>query len=72
MTASQYPQVVVEAAKRVLDNPDVSLLLSTRKEELEQDVLLSDEDKDILEAHNEHKHLVGLSEWISHVAGHKT
>ena len=29
-------------------------------------------DKMILEAHAEHKHLIGFSEWIAHVAGHNT
>ena len=73
MTAdSQYPKMAVEAAKRALDNPDVSMLLSLRKKELEDDVLLADDDKMILEAHAEHKHLIGFSEWIAHVAGHST
>ena len=73
MTAdSQYPKMAVEAAKRALDNPDVSMLLSLRKKELEDDVLLADDDKMILEAHAEHKHLIGFSEWIAHVAGHSS
>ena len=71
MSHSVYQKVTVEAAKRVLDNPDVSMLLSIRKKELEDDTLLAEDDKMILEAHSEHKHLIGLSEWISHVAGHE-
>jgi len=69
---SQYPTAVVDAAKRILDNADVSMLLSVRKKELEEDVLLSDDEKQILEAHAEHKHLIGWSEWIAHVAQHES
>ena len=68
---AQYTQVAVEAAKRLLDNPDVSMLLSLRKKELEDDVLLADDPNMILEAHSEHKHLIGWSEWIAHVASHE-
>ena len=73
MTADgQYPQMVIEAAKRALDNPDLIMLLSIRKKELEDDTLLAEDDKMILEAHAEHKHLIGWSEWIAHVAGHSS
>ena len=72
MTADrQYSATEIEAAKRMLDNPDASMLFSLRKRELEDDVLLSSEDKDILEAHAEHKHLIGFTEWLAHVAGHE-
>lgn len=67
---SEYPQELILAAKRALDNPDLSMLFSFRKEELQDDIVLSDEDKAILEAHNEHKHLIGFSEWIAHVSNH--
>ena len=72
MTADgQYPTTAAEAAKRLLDNPDLSMLLSIRKKELEDDTLLAEDPRLILEAHSEHKHLIGWSEWIQHVAGHE-
>lgn len=59
------------AAQRALDNPDLQDLFNARKKELQDDVLLSSDEKEILEAHTEHQNLIGFSEWINHVASHE-
>ncbi len=66
-----YPQHLVLAAKNLLDNPDVSAILEQRKQELQEDVFHSVEEKMILEAHTELKNLLAFGEWIEHVAGHR-
>lgn len=62
---------MIEAAKRLLDNPDLAAILAARKAELEQDVLLATEKDTILAAHAEHLHLVQFVEWIQHIAEHE-
>ncbi len=66
-----YPNQLIAAAKNLLDNESVSVVLSHKMAELKEDVLLSVDDKDVLKAHGEYNNLAAFAAWISHVAGHK-
>lgn len=63
-----YTKELQQAAKRLLDNSDLAAIFETRREELQQDVLHSVKDADIIASHAEHNHLVQFIQWIRHVA----
>jgi hypothetical protein len=62
-----YPPQVTQAAKNLLDNNDFRVLLSTRLEELKEDIVNSSEGSMILDSHAELTHVKQFAEWISHI-----
>lgn len=66
-----YPNQLIQAAKNLLDNKDMTVLLSHKMAELKDDVLMSVDDKDILKAHGEYNNLTAFATWVGHVGGHK-
>lgn len=59
------PINVAQAAKNLLDNEDLKLVLSYKLAELTDDVLESTEDKDVLAAKQEYTHIYDFGDWIA-------
>lgn len=61
---SVYPLELVQAAKNLLDNNDLVVLFRHRLNELNDDILYSDDEKSILKAHAEYNSIKGFAQWI--------
>lgn len=61
---SVYPLELVQAAKNLLDNHDLVMVFKYRLDQLKDDVLYSDNEKDILKAHAEYNSIRSFAEYI--------
>lgn len=62
-----YPPEMKAAAKNLLDNEDFHMLINAKVAELRQDMEMSLEDKQILEAHTALGNVKEFGEWIEHI-----
>ena len=62
-----YPPALKEAAKNLLDNPDFSVLLKYRVNEIREDLEFSTETAEILKAHSELNTIKDFAHWIEHI-----
>lgn len=65
---SVYPPNVLQAAKNLLDNRDLHVLMSYVIDNAKEDILLAQEDKEILEARRKYDALRDVAETIDLLA----